>query len=153
VKTTETKPTRLREGWNLLVRKIGGVNRTFFVFGDTTVATFRAGPDSRSAQPRRPQNRLHPRGSVLDNSFGRMNFKRKFKTSTSPASDRRDGVTRFINLRSRSRTSREHGDGTVEGDRRPQRPTAKGHRPQGLRQEADLRDLVALLGFRDLNAA
>ena len=156
VRTTEATVSKLREGWNLLVRKIGGVNRTFFVFGDTITATFELAPDqSLVLNPADLKTGFTLRGSVVDNSFGRMNFKKRFKDLDQlPLQTDADGVTRFIAL---SFPIRDFAGNTVTVQLKvivdPNAPLQKdiGRKVFGRKQISAT--LVALLGFRDRDAA
>ncbi len=70
----------LREGWNLLTRDVNGETRTLFVYGDITAPEF-------ILDTERTDLRVHPeglefgiviRGTVVDDSFGEMHFRKKF---------------------------------------------------------------------------
>ncbi len=77
---TEANVTPLREGWNLLTRQIDGHTRTFFVYGDTKAPVF-------ILDTVRTDLRVNPLGlkfgivvygTVSDDSFGTMHFRREF---------------------------------------------------------------------------
>lgn len=77
----EDNTTPLREGWNLLTRQIDGETRTFFVYGDTKAPEF-------ILNTQRTDLRVNPKGlqfgiviygTVRDDSFGEMSFRREFK--------------------------------------------------------------------------
>ena len=72
--------TTLREGWNLLTRQIDGDARTFFVYGDTKAPTFVLDPKTDlRVNPLGLEFGIVIRGTVLDDSFGEMHFRREFK--------------------------------------------------------------------------
>ena len=76
----ESNATPLREGWNLLTRQVDGHTRTFFVYGDTKAPVF-------TLDTTRTDLRVNPLGlkygivvygTISDDSFGTMHFRRKF---------------------------------------------------------------------------
>ena len=84
---TETNTTPLREGWNLLTRQVDNHTRTFFVYGDTKAPVF-------VLNTTRTDLRVNPLGlkygiviygSVIDDSFGEMHFRKEFKDLESRA--------------------------------------------------------------------
>lgn len=77
---TEKATTPIREGWNLVTRQIDDQTRTFFVYGDTKAPTFTLDPrtDLR-VNPQGLQFGIVIRGTVFDDSFGEMHFRREFK--------------------------------------------------------------------------
>ncbi|MFM9965219.1 MAG: G8 domain-containing protein [Planctomycetaceae bacterium] len=81
---TERNTTPIREGWNLLTRQIDGNTRTFFVYGDTKAPEFILDPrtDLR-VNPQGLQFGIVIRGTVRDDSFGEMHFRREFKDLSS----------------------------------------------------------------------
>ncbi len=77
---TEKTTTPIREGWNLVTRPIDGQTRTFFVYGDTKAPTFTLDPKSDlRVNPLGLQFGIVIRGTVFDDSFGEMHFRREFK--------------------------------------------------------------------------
>ncbi len=77
---TEKTTTPIREGWNLVTRQIDGATRTFFVYGDTKAPTFTLDPKSDlRVNPLGLQFGIVIRGTVFDDSFGEMHFRREFK--------------------------------------------------------------------------
>lgn len=77
---TENATTPIREGWNLVTRQIDGQTRTFFVYGDTKAPTFTLDPKSDlRVNPLGLQFGIVIRGTVFDDSFGEMHFRREFK--------------------------------------------------------------------------
>jgi hypothetical protein len=77
---TERTTTPIREGWNLVTREIDGNTRTFFVYGDTKPPEFILAPDSDlRVNPQGLQFGIVIRGTVRDDSFGEMHFRREFK--------------------------------------------------------------------------
>ncbi len=77
---TEKTTTPIREGWNLVTRQIDGNTRTFFVYGDTKAPTFTLDPKSDlRVNPLGLQFGIVIRGTVFDDSFGEMHFRREFK--------------------------------------------------------------------------
>ena len=93
-------PVVIREGWNLLSRQVDGHKRTFFVYGDITAPTF-------VLNTSRTDLRVNPlglefgiviHGTVLDDSFGEMSFRREFKhLDDLPIEYRADG-TPFLTI-------------------------------------------------------
>lgn len=77
---TEKTTTPIREGWNLVTRQIDGQARTFFVYGDTKAPEFILDPrtDLR-VNPLGLQFGIVIRGTIRDDSFGEMHFRREFK--------------------------------------------------------------------------
>lgn len=75
----EATPSKLRQGWNLLTRDIGGQKRTLLVYGDTINPTFQLDPQQplvlNPADLRRP---LSLQGEIHDDSFGKRHFSTKF---------------------------------------------------------------------------
>ncbi len=70
----------LREGWNLIVRTIGGHARTFLVFGDITAPTFTLNPNIKLViNPLDLKNGFLVKGTITDNSTGSKNFEQRFK--------------------------------------------------------------------------
>ncbi len=77
---TEQSKTPIREGWNLVTRQVDGNTRTFFVYGDTKAPEFILDPRSDlRVNPLGLQFGIVIRGTVRDDSFGEMHFRREFK--------------------------------------------------------------------------
>jgi hypothetical protein len=70
-------PVVLREGWNLLTRRIGGANRTFLVYGDIEAPEFQLTSDS-VINPRDLAQRLFLTGKIIDGG-GMQKLFRKFE--------------------------------------------------------------------------
>jgi hypothetical protein len=77
----EQNVTPLREGWNLLTRQVAGETRTFFVYGDTVAPVFILNTERTDLRvnPLGLQYGIVIYGTVFDDSFGEMHFRRQFK--------------------------------------------------------------------------
>ncbi len=77
----EQSKSPIREGWNLLTRQVDGNKRTFFVYGDTKAPEFILNTDRTDLRvnPQGLQFGIVIYGTVRDDSFGEMHFRREFK--------------------------------------------------------------------------
>jgi G8 domain len=74
---TETSPTTLHSGWNLLTRQIAGATRTLLVYGDFTPPTFQFDPGViRTVNKADIDNgaTFVVSGNIVDDSFGKRHF-------------------------------------------------------------------------------
>jgi hypothetical protein len=66
-------------GWNVITRVIGGVNRSFLVYGDVTPPTFQINPKLvLKINPLDLSYGFTITGTILDDSFGSMDYHHRF---------------------------------------------------------------------------
>ena len=92
------QPVTLDEGWNLLTHQVNGVTRTFFVFGDIEAPTFELRTQDMRVNPEGLEYGFTVRGTVFDNSFGHMSFKKKFTNLAELEVQTRTDGTQYLML-------------------------------------------------------
>ena len=99
----DQQPVDLREGWNLIVRPIGGRTRTFLVFGDVTGPSFTLNSGIQLViNPLDLKSGFVVRGTVRDNSTGSKTFQQRFTDLNQVVQTRPDG-SQFAVIRFRIR--------------------------------------------------
>ena len=92
-------PVQLRAGWNLVTRQVDGETRTFFIFGDIRLPSFQVSARTPLiVNPAALELGFILRGTITDDSFGEMQFKKTFHDLESREIFIRDDGTVYLLL-------------------------------------------------------